>query len=283
MTSVRIAHLSDLHFGVDCDLKQIEALESFLPSLAPDVIVVSGDLTQRARHGEFQAAHAFLARLRPHAPVLVIPGNHDVQWWASPLGLRGERVKYVKYRRYFGEDLTPTLALPNVVMAGVLTSHGVAAGSMTWRLRDIAVKGHLPKSETDRARAIFAAAPPDAVRVLTLHHNVLPGKISQRMGLAHWRDAQVRLQQTGADIVLCGHDHQEDAGQVDGRLAVSAAGTHSSRSRGGRPSVFNIVEVDDAAVHIQHYRWEAAPTRFSPSDRTTFARARSVHPPVSVA
>jgi 3',5'-cyclic AMP phosphodiesterase CpdA len=76
---VVIAHLSDLHFGGYADLVQIEALEAFLPTLGLDAIVISGDLSQRARHGEFQAAHAFFNRLRPHAPLLVVPGNHDIE------------------------------------------------------------------------------------------------------------------------------------------------------------------------------------------------------------
>src|SRR5262245_9302857 len=67
--SVVIAHISDLHFGGYADLAQIEALEEFIPSLGATAVVVSGDLTQRARHGEFQAAHAFLARLRSNLPL----------------------------------------------------------------------------------------------------------------------------------------------------------------------------------------------------------------------
>src|SRR6187402_32664 len=108
---VVIAHLSDLHFGGYADLAQIEALEAFLPTLGPDAIVIAGDLSQRARHGEFQAAHAFFNRLRPHAPLLVVPGNHDIEWWKSPLRLLGEQRKYHKYSRYLHE-LRPVLEIP---------------------------------------------------------------------------------------------------------------------------------------------------------------------------
>ncbi len=280
---VAIVHVSDVHFGRDCDLVQIEALETFFPTLGAQAIALSGDLSQRARHGELQAAHAFVQRLRAVLPTLVIPGNHDVQWWASPFGVRGSAPLYRKYRRYFGEELTPTLAIPGAVLASALTSFGVSPGSLTPRLRDMAVKGHLPRSETDRVRDIFAKAPAGAAKVLVMHHNVLPGKISERMGLAHWRDAQRRLQETGADVVLCGHDHQEGAGQVSGRLAVSAAGTHTTRTRGRRPSVFNVVRVDRDSVHIQHYRWEAHGRHFLPSDRYTFMRGDPRHAAVSVA
>lgn len=279
---VLIAHLSDLHFGGYADLLQIEALEEFIPTLAATAAVISGDLSQRARHGEFQAAHAFVHRLRSHLPVLVVPGNHDIEWWRSPLNLLGTDRKYAKYTRYFG-DLTPVLEVPGAIIAGALSSYGVALGSLTWNLNDIAVKGHLPADETDRVTAIFAEAPTHAARVLVFHHNVLPGALSRRMGLARWRSAHRRLLATGADVILCGHDHQEGAGQIEGALAVSTSGTHSSRSRGGRPSVFNLVRIDSRAVHIQHFRWEPEGRRFSRSDTFSFARSGPPRMAVSVA
>ncbi|HET9039810.1 MAG TPA: metallophosphoesterase [Gemmatimonadales bacterium] len=280
--AISIVHLSDLHFGGYADLAQIEALEDFLPTLGAAATVVSGDLSQRARHGEFQAAHAFFRRLRAHAPLLVVPGNHDIEWWKSPLGLAGSSVKYAKYAHYFG-DLTPVLSIPGAVIAGALSSYGVAFGSLTWNLNDVAVKGHLPASETDRVTRIFADAPADAVRILTVHHNVLRGGHSRRMGLANWRTAYRRLLKTGADVILCGHDHHEGAGQVEGTLAVSTAGTHSFRTRGGRPSVFNLVQIDALAVHIRHFRWEATGRRFLSSDMNSFARQGPPQVAVSVA
>jgi 3',5'-cyclic AMP phosphodiesterase CpdA len=279
---VAIAHVSDLHFGGFADLAQIEALEDFLPTLGVAATVVSGDLSQRARHGEFQAAHAFLNRIRDAMPVLVVPGNHDLEWWKSPLGIFGAGPKYAKYSRYFG-PLTPVLEIPGALIVGALSSYGVAFGSLTLNLRDVAVKGHLPASETTRVAGIFSQAPAGAVRVLTLHHNVLAGGLSRRMGLARWRSAQRRLLATGADVVLCGHDHQEGAGQVHGSLAVSTAGTHSFRTRHSRPSVFNLVKIDARAVHIQHYRWEPTSRVFLKSDTHSFARAEAPGVAVSVA
>ena len=279
---ITITHLSDLHFGGFADLAQIEALEGFLPTLGAAATVISGDLSQRARHGEFQAAHAFIQRLRAQHPVVVIPGNHDIQWWRSPLGMMGRSVKYGKYLRYF-PDLTPVQEIPGAVIAGALSSYGVALGSLTWNLNDIAVKGHLPAAETRRVAKIFAAAPPGAVRILTFHHNILRGGISQRMGLANWRSAYRRLLTTGADVILCGHDHHEGAGQIEGKLAVSTSGTHSHRTRGGRPSVFNLVTIDERAVHIRHYRWEHTSRRFLTADLHSFARQGPPRVAVSVA
>ncbi len=277
-----IAHLSDLHFGGFADLAQIEGLEAFLPTLDLDAIAISGDLSQRSRHGEFQAAHAFVNRLRPHAPILVVPGNHDIEWWKSPLGLLGDTLKYQKYSQYF-HDLRPVLEIPGAILVGALSSYGVAFGSLTWNIRDVAVKGHLPSSETDRVTETFGKAPADVARILVFHHNVLPGALSRRMGLARWRSTHRRLLATRADVVLCGHDHQEGAGQIDGTLAVSTSGTHSLRVRGGRPSVFNLVTIDPSAVHIQHFRWQPATRQFQRSDAFSFARAGAAKVAVSVA
>jgi len=279
--TVTIIHLSDLHFGAYADLKQIEALEGFLPSLAPTALVVSGDLSQRARHGEFQAAHVFMHRMRMRVPALIVPGNHDVEWWRSPFSLLGEKRKYAKYLRYYG-DLRPTLEVPGAIIAGAVSGYGVAFGSLTWNLRDLAVKGHLPRAETNRVKKIFAKASDELAKILVVHHNVLAGGTG-RMGLARWRSAHKRLLDTGADVILCGHDHFEGAGQIEGGLTVSTSGTHSYRQRGGRPSVFNLVTLDAQSVHIQHFRWVSNDRQFIPSDKFSFARKGAPKVAVSIA
>lgn len=273
--SFSLVHLSDLHFGGAADLAQIEAVETLVPELEPGLVVISGDISLRSRHGEFQRAKAFVRLMDRAAPVHVMPGNHDVQWWRRPFIPFGRDAKYAKYRAYFGQDLAPVLDLPDVIVAGVLTSHGVAWGSLTPRLRDIAVKGHLPKSEILRAGKTFAAARPDQTRILVLHHNVLRGELSQRMGLARWKTAQRRIVESGADLVLCGHDHQEQVDVLDG-VVVACAGTLSTRSRGQRPPVFFRIVIEDDAIVVEHYRWDAPAGVFRRSHQHQFARRRPV-------
>ena len=272
--SFSLVHLGDPHFGGVADLAHIEGVEALVPDLEPRVIVVAGDLSQRARHGEFQAARSFMRELERTAPVYLLPGNHDVQWWRRPFIPFGAGAKYAKYRAYFGPALTPTMVFPEAIIAGALTAHGVAWGSLTLRLRDIAVKGHLPKREMRRVKALFDAAPAAQVRVLVVHHNVLRGDLSARMGLARWRQAQRRIVESGAELVLCGHDHQEKTELLDGRVVVACAGTLSTRSRGERPAVFHRVVIEDEAIHVELYRWEADHRAFRRSDVYAFARLR---------
>lgn len=274
MTSRTLIHLSDLHFGRPVDLAQIRAVGRQVPELNPDAIVISGDTSQRSRHGEYQRGLVFLEEMRETAPTLMVPGNHDVEWWKSPFGMFGRQVLYRKYRTYFGEELTPVLRVPGLVIVGALSAHGLAFGSMTWNQRDLTVKGHLPSSETDRLARLFAAEPEESVKVAVLHHNVLRGDISQRMGLAHWAGAQRRLDACGADVVLCGHDHQEGAGQLPRGTVVSTASTLSDRTRGQRPAVFNVVRIDDEGVQVEHWRWDRDGDRFLASDSHLFARGR---------
>lgn len=277
MSDFTLLHLSDLHFGRPVELAQIRAVERLVPGLAPDAVVVSGDISQRGRHGEYQRGLVFLERMQATAPTLLVPGNHDVEWWKSPFGIFGRRVLYAKYRKYFGEELTPVLRLPGLTVAGALSAHGLAVGSVSWNQRDLTVKGHLPKSETDRLAALFAAEPADTAKVVVLHHNVLRGDISQRMGLAHWESAQRRLDATGAHAVLCGHDHQEGAGQLPRGTVISTASTLSDRTRGKRPSVFNVVRIDRDAVQVEFWRWDRTADQFRASDSHAFARSGERH------
>lgn len=267
-----LVHLSDVHFGRDVDLAQVAALEALVASLAPTGVVISGDLSQRARHGELQRALAFVQSLARTAPVHVVPGNHDVQWWAAPFDLLGADRKYAKYRQYFGADLSPSTILPGVRIASALSSHGVVWGSMTWKFwRDTAVKGHLPAAEIERCRLQFDAAPPEDLRVVVLHHNVLRGRISRRMGLARWKTASARLARSGADLILCGHDHEEAVGTA-GSVVVATASTHTSRTRGHRPSAFNLIEADRSEIRVRHMIWNAAGREFIPGPATAFPR-----------
>ncbi len=274
MTRVSILHCSDLHFGHDVDLEQMAGIEGLAADLAPSAVAIAGDITQRARHGEFQRALVFVQALRRLAPTLVVPGNHDVQWWATPFDLIGAGPKYEKFRRYFGDDLTPTLVIDGAILVGVLTSYGVVAGSMTANLNDMAVKGHLPVRETDRAERLFAEESPDLLRVMVMHQNLLRGRISQRMGLARWRQAWRNVMATGVDLVLCGHDHEEGMGQLPNGAVVATSGTHTTRTRGDRASALNFVVADATSITIRHYIWDHGEHAFRAGPEQVFPRVR---------
>ncbi len=273
--SFSVVHLSGTCFGEAADLRKIAAVENLVPDLEPDVVVISGDLTRRARDGEFQAARMFVGELERTAPVYVAPGDHDVQWWLRPLVPFGSDAKYAKFRQYFGPALTPTLELTEGVIAGVLTAQGLDWRSLTPHFSDLAVKGYLPKSDVRRVAALFGRARPEQARVLVMHHNVLPGETSKRPGLAHWRGAHREIVASGADVVLCGHDHEHQIDTLDD-VVISCAGTLLPRSARARPSAFHRVCVDDDAIQVEVYAWDVPLRGFRRTDVSIFGRRRIV-------
>jgi 3',5'-cyclic AMP phosphodiesterase CpdA len=258
-----LVHLSDLHFGGLADIRAVEAVEELLPSLQPTAIIISGDFAQRARAGEFQRGRAFFRSIARLAPVHAIAGNHDVQWWREPFGipLLG-RARFAKYRRYVGDDLAPALTVDGAVICGAATAHGLSWGSVTWNPRDLTVKGHLPKAALARAASVFAGANGAApIKVLVVHHNVLKGRISRRWGLARPMAAMHGIVASGADVVCCGHDHEEGIGtiELDGRrVIVSTAGTLSTRGRDHRAPSFNLLRATPTGIRVEIHALDRA-------------------------
>lgn len=269
-------HISDPHFGPDVDVAQIEALEALVPDLEPQLVVVGGDITQRAIHGEFQRAQAFVRELGRTAPVYVIPGEHDVQWWKRPLVPFSRSAKYEKFSTYFGPILAPTIETPDAIVTGAVTAHGFAWGSLGLLPSEWAVKGHLPRSEIRRARELFSKADESKTRVLVMHHNLLRGKRSKRNGLIRAKAALKNVLNSGADIVLCGHDHHDQVDFVHG-VTIVTTGTVSSRTRLGRPCGFHRITFDSTAVRVELYRWESTRRIYHRSDVHTFARRRVIN------
>ncbi len=182
----------------------IDEVERLVPTLDASAVVDQGP-DPAARHGEFQAGaplHGPDGEECSGADAARQPRRHSAV--RKPFWIRRRRSgTYVKYRRWFGEDLTPTLVIPGAVIATLLTSTAVSFSiddAHTWN--DMAVKGHLPRSRLTVFHGIFENAPADLARVVVLHQNVLSRKISHRMGLSRWKAAQERL------IALARRDHQ---------------------------------------------------------------------------
>ncbi len=271
----RLLHVSDLHFGTPSVPEQVEALEAIIAKEPFDAIVVSGDLSQRSRTREFTRAREFIAYARQHAPLLVVPGNHDVAWWTAPVGLGSKGAMYTRYKKYVSEELEPTLSLPGITIVGLNSSHGIQPYTLTTRPRDLSVVGALRPTQWSKARNAFAAAPATDLKVLVFHHNLLRGKLSNRWGLASRALGVEQAARTGADLVLCGHDHEDRIEQVSAagrRFVVSTANTLSDRVRGGRESSLNVIATTDREVMVAPWEWVGAVRTFVPQDPWCFQR-----------
>ena len=275
MPGVRVLHVSDLHFGRPAVPAQIEAIEAFIQQERFDVVAISGDLSQRARAGEFQRAHVFIRDAQRVSQTIVIPGNHDVKWWKAPLGIGNTDRLYENYRAYVNVELEPVLRVPGATFVGINTSHGVRGGTLTWRMRDISVIGQVRKAQIERARQEFERSPRGDARVIVMHHNPVKGELSQRHGLKNTARVLGAFADLGVDLVLCGHDHQEAVHYIEHTrkgTVISTAGTVSNRSRGGRPSSLNVITIGPTEIQVQVYVWEGHPASFQPGPGQRFER-----------
>jgi len=269
-----VFHCSDLHFGHPAVPEQYEAMEALIQDRRFDVVAISGDLSQRARSGEFQRARAFIRHAERVSKVICIPGNHDVQWWKSPFGFREADI-YATYRRYISQDLEPVLRVPGATFAGLNTSHGVVRQSLTWNLRDISIIGIVRRTQVERLRQVFAESPPGDVRVVVMHHNPVKGELSQRHGLKNTPRVLGALADMQVDLVLCGHDHQDAIHYIEHTkkgTVISTAGTVSNRMRGGRPSSVNSISITQENIEVSTLVWNAASGEFAPGPVKCFAR-----------
>ena len=263
---MKIAHLSDIHFGRIAYPEIVAALVAEVNALAVDLVVVSGDLTQRARPGQFEEAVTMLDAFT--APVLVVPGNHDVYaWWHRPF-LRLFR-PLRRYRQYVTEDLLPRFEHEALAVLGVNSAHG-------WT-----IKGGWIRAET-RARigAFFVGQQPDAFKILVVHHPLMRIEALGRRDVA--RRAGPTLQaaaHAGVDLILCGHwhlSHVEPVEPVPGRRLVMVYAGTATCNRWRKPqhgaNYYNVIEVAPGSFTVEERLYDVRARAYRTARRTAFDR-----------
>ncbi len=262
-----IAHLSDLHFGA-ADPDVAAAVIDCVARLAPDVVAVSGDLTQRARHVQFRRARAFLDALP--RPQVVVPGNHDVPLYnilarfSDPL--RG-------FHRHITIDRYPYFRDSEIAVVGADTTRSFTVEDGGLRSEDVR---HLSDLLDETSES--------GVRVVVCHHPFDP-LVGRR---AHWTvpapDARAvnMLITRGADIFLTGHRHFSAVGNtatrygIQGQTAIVVeAGTATSLRRRGEKNSFNVLKVERDFVTVERLVWDATALDFGIIRRQEFTRSAS--------
>ena len=254
----RLVHLSDLHFGAHDD-RLVEGVDAAVDALKPDLVVISGDFTQRARTEQFKEACAFLEGLRDRGhEVLGVPGNHDVPLYDV---LRRFLSPLTRYRRFIDETLCPFIELPGVAVLGINT-----ARSLTFK------EGRVSEEQVEFIRETFARTPEQAVRVLVTHHPLFALTVGDEMQRAIGRQelALDAIEDAGVDMLLAGHMHHastHDAGDLvtraGGTLVVQAGTATSTRVREQEQS-FNTIDIAEGCVTITVNAWKG--DAFKPTD-----------------
>src|SRR6266853_155692 len=235
MTSV--FHVSDLHFGWPAVPEQIDAIEQIIHESKFDVVAMSGDLTQRARSGEFQRAAAFIRDARKVSRVIAVPGNHDVKWWRAPLGFGDKSKVYENYRRFIDRNQLDK------------------------------AKELFEKSPPTDARVIVMHHNP--VRgELSQRHGL---KNTQKI-LGAFAEMGVDLVCCGHDHQESVHyiEHTRKG------TVISTAGTVSNRSRGGRPSSVNVTDIGRETIDVTTHVWSKEQRTFVKGPHKRFKRSEYV-------
>ncbi|WP_166207053.1 metallophosphoesterase family protein [Cognatiluteimonas telluris] len=265
-----IAHLSDLHFG-RVDPVLLDPLVAAVTAAAPDVVAISGDLTQRAKAWQFEQADAFLQRLPQ--PCIVVPGNHDVPLYDV---LRRFAAPLRRYRRIITPDLAPFHRDDAIAVLGLNT-----ARSLTFK------GGRLNEEQLALARERLAPLDEDIVRVVVTHHPFdLPahGDEDDIVGRAHM--AMRTFAHCGIDLFLSGHLHVSHAAGTAGRYAIPGfaalvvqAGTATSTRGRGEANSFNVIRTASARIEVETHSWQPGLGAFAASSRSVFTRNDGIWAP----
>ena len=258
-----IVHLSDLHFG-RVDALLLEPLRRAVGQIRPDIVVVSGDLTQRARAHQFKQARAFLDTLP--RPQIVVPGNHDVPLYNALMRFLAPLKNYC---RYISEDLEPTFVDGEIAVVGVNT-----ARSLTFK------GGRISREQVERVRAKLCNLDSRITKVVVTHHPFdLPD---------HWHSGQVvgraalamdMFAACGADVLLAGHIHLSHAGETTARADIGGysgvlvqAGTATSTRARGESNSFNALRVHEGKVAVERHMWSPASNAYVATGTEVFER-----------
>jgi 3',5'-cyclic AMP phosphodiesterase CpdA len=276
-----LLHISDLHFGPYYVPHVGEALLQAAQALQPDVIIASGDFTQRAKIGEFGAAREFLDRL-PAAPLVVCPGNHDV-----PLYRIWERITrpHENYRKYIADELNSVLRIDGAVIVSLDSTAPLTA----------ITNGRIRREQLEFCRQAFCDVPAGALKMLVAHHHFAPAPDYERTKvMPRAKRAIDFLEQLKVDMILGGHLHRAYIGNsldvYPGKdrqhgIVIVQSGTSTSRrgrAREAEKNSFNQIYVTADEIRITHYMYFQDAGGFQPISRHVFPRSHReyfVEPP----
>jgi 3',5'-cyclic AMP phosphodiesterase CpdA len=259
----RIAHLSDLHFGAH-DERLVAAVEEWVDEARPDLVVISGDFTPRAKTEQFKQACRFLERLKEAGhEVLGVPGNHDVPLYDV---LRRFLSPLTRYRRFIDETLCPYHELPGAAVLGINT-----ARSLTFK------DGRINEEQVAFICESFARTGPNTARILVTHHPMfaLPVGDGPQLGEAVGRQEMVLrvIAEAGVDMLLAGHNHRasthhaRDLVTDAGPALVIQAGTATSTRLRDEEQSFNLLEVGKSEVTVAVQTWNGDAYRSLDAER----------------
>ena len=268
---INLLQISDLHFGKPYVAEVGEAVLAAIKDMTPDMLIISGDFTQRAKRHEFEQARDFMQRL-PQVPLVVTPGNHDV-----PLYRFWERLfqPYTLYKQYISEQLDTVTHHDNAV---------VVALNSTAPHRAIS-NGRITTEQLEFCEKALREVPDNALRIVVAHHHFAPAPDYEGSDVMpkskRALDLFTRLK---VDLILAGHLHRAYVGNSldvyagedrEHGIVIAQCGTTTSRrgrAREREKNSFNWIQITDASIRVLHYMYFNDSKAFSPVSQHEFAR-----------
>lgn len=258
-----IAHISDLHFGT-VDPDAADGLIADLNRINPNLVINSGDFTQRARRAQYRSAAAYMNRLPK--PQISVPGNHDVplfdlfRRFISPLG---------RYRKFISEDLSPRFVNDGLTVVGINT-----ARSLTWK------NGRISVEQIAEVEKVFSELPDSHFRIVVMHHPFIPPPGRKDSGVAivgRAGRALEMLERCQVDLLLAGHLHHGYTGDVrtyypssKRSIMVAQAGTAISKRVRNETNSYNLIHLENDRVEIVIRRWNPSGFYFENAGKAAF-------------
>jgi len=267
----RLLHISDVHFGPPHRPEVARGVIAFARARRPDLVVISGDLSLRAKARQFADARRFVDRIEQAAGVatLSVPGNHDV-----PLYRVWERVfdPYGAYRRHFSSELEPTFEDDQMLVVGINTAHG-------WTEKD----GRVSERRLAEVAARFARCDAGKIRIVVQHHELAPAPRFDNLRVMRGAGEAIEVfTRSGVELVLAGHLHQAFLASSEAYypshrpplLVLHAGTTTSSRGRGSEVGLCsaNWIAIDAQTVVWTHLGWHQRDARFVPWSEHRYPR-----------
>ena len=258
-----IAHMSDLHFGrVRTEI--VQALLADVAALSPTLVVISGDLTQRASRAQYEAAEAFLARMP--VPWVAVPGNHDIPT-LNPITRFTRPLS--RFRRHVSRDAQPFWMDEEIAVCGINT-----ARSWVWDWSH----GRVSWSQMESVREAMRDVPPDRFRIVFAHHPFLPPPTAPGTRLVGRAVPALKaLEEAGVEMLLAGHLHRAYTGDIMSHhthvarsILVAQASTATSTRLRSEPNAYNLITIDGPSVTFEVRSWEGV--SFMPGLVTRFRR-----------
>ena len=260
-----LVHLSDLHFGSIRDAAVTPLIET-VARIKPDVVAVSGDLTQRARHAQFRAARNFLDQLPGQK--IIVPGNHDVPLY----NLIARLHRLERYRRYIVDDLEPFFYNDEIAVLGINT-----ARSLTFK------SGRINEQQVARAKARLCDLPDRVAKIIVTHHPFdLPAVYRHQTVVGGARMAIKELNECKIDLFLAGHFHASGAAPTVFNIPVNGysslivqAGTAISTRTRSEDNTFNVIRFALPNVSVERMEWNPDQAIFMLSATERFVQSKA--------